>query len=173
MGTPLWQATFHSRLLDPNELDFWRARFKALENGLNQFKSWPKSRCYPIAYPGGSWPTSGAFDGTNAALASISANRKSIQVKNLPQGYKGKVGDYIQIGSRNLHQVLEDFTTDFVGNTPFFEIRSHLWPETNINDAVSVVRPSCLMTLVPGSMNSTADLATGRGAISFQALEAR
>lgn len=173
LGTPLWEAKYQSISLAPNELDYWRARFKLLENGLNQFYGRPKSRCYPIAYPNGSWPTGGTFNGTNAKIGSIAASRKAIQLTGLPKGYTGRTGDYLQIGTRNLHQVMEDFTADFVGNTPVFEIRSHLWPETVVNDAVSVVRPSCLMTMVPDSMTSTAEITTGRGTISFQAIESR
>jgi hypothetical protein len=318
--------------MSPNELDSWRARFKVLENGLNQFKAWPKSRCYPIAYPGGqffgndsfanmlansgfesglaapwqgvdgvnivvasgggqtgaysllmnkgatgigagtnrasfqvvsgiqagkqyqlsgwlngvtasaaagaylkvewrdvanaslgfinvvnnvgyttAWtavsgsliaPTNAvtaiiyanlsvngaaqylAFDnlsfsrwetftGLNAQVNSINANRKAITLKGLNGGYTGKIGDYIQIGTRNLHQVVENFTANTSGVTGEFEIRSHLWPESAVNDTVSLVRPSCIMTMVPGSLTSSADLQTGRGAISFQAMEDR
>lgn len=173
MGTPLWKASYQSRSMTPNELDYWRARFKLLENGLNQFYGRPKSRCYPIAYPNGSWPTGGTFNGTNAAVDVIAASRKAIRLKGLPAGYKGKTGDYLQIGTRNLHQVMEDFVADTLGNTPSFEIRSHLWPETVVNDAVSVMRPSCLMTFVPDSLTSTAEMTTGRGTISFQAIESR
>ncbi|UGX87128.1 carbohydrate binding domain-containing protein [Phyllobacterium meliloti] len=334
MGDPLWQATYQSRSMSANELDGWRARFKALENGLNQFRAWSRSRCYPIAYPGGQffgqdsfanllanpgfetglatpWQgvdgvnitiasggggthsgayallmnkgasgigagtnraafqvvsgiqankqyqlsgwingvTAGAsagaflkvewrdaanaslgfinvvnnvgytmlwtavsgalvapaaaitaivylnlsvngaaqylafddisfsryetFTGLNAQVNSINANRKAITLKGLNGGYTGKIGDYIQIGTRNLHQVMEDFTANTSGVTGEFEIRSHLWPESAVNDTVAVVRPSCNMTMVPGSLSTTAELATGRGTISFQAMEDR
>ncbi|SFJ55089.1 hypothetical protein SAMN04515648_4558 [Phyllobacterium sp. CL33Tsu] len=169
LGSPLWTAAFQSRLLKPNELDRWRARFKALENGLNQFRAWSKSRCYPIAYPGGV----GIGTVSGLQLDTIATSRKAIRIKNLPAGYTGRVGDYIEIGNGNLHQVIEDFTASGAGLSPLFEIRPHLWPVTAINDAVSVLRPACLMTLVPGSFSSTADIATGRAVIAFQAMESR
>ena len=54
MGSPLWRMSAQSRPLQRPVLDYWKARFNVLENGLNTFGAFPKSRCYPIAYPGGS-----------------------------------------------------------------------------------------------------------------------
>ena len=42
-----------------------------------------------------------------------------------------------------------------------------------IDNVVSVYRPFCLMAIVPGSISSQADPQTGRGTVSFQAIEAR
>lgn len=169
LGSPLWQATYQSRSMRPNELDQWRARFKLLENGLNQFYGRPMSRCYPIAYPNGT----GIGTVTSLQIDTIATSRKAIRIKNLPAGYTGKVGDYIQIRTGDLHQVMEDFTANGSGLSPQFEIRPHLWPLTAINDAVAVVQPACLMTLVPGSLSTTTELATGRGSVTFQAMESR
>ncbi|UXN62911.1 hypothetical protein N8E89_09300 [Phyllobacterium sp. A18/5-2] len=168
LGSPLWQMSAQSKPLQRPVLDYWRARFSVLENGLNQFYAFSKSRCYPIAYPAGV----GMGTVTGLQVDTIAASRKAIRIKNLPAGYTGKVGDYFQIGTGNLHQVMEDFTASGAGLSPLFEIRPHLWPLTAVNDAVVVVRPSCLMTLVPGSLSSTAEL-NGFGAITFQAMESR
>ncbi|MBZ9653551.1 hypothetical protein [Phyllobacterium lublinensis] len=168
LGSPLWKMTVQSKPLQRQVLDTWRARFNVLENGLNQFYAFPKSRCYPIAYPAGV----GMGVVTGAQIDTMDASRKAIRIKNLPAGYTGKVGDYIQIGTNSLHQVAEDFTASGAGLTPLFEIRPHLWPAAAVNDAVKVTRPSCLMTLVPGSLSSTAEL-NGFGSITFQAMESR
>jgi hypothetical protein len=168
-SSPLWRASFQSRSMRPNELDEWRARLDALENGLQQFRAGPLSRCYPIAYPNGA----GMGVVSGAALNTLNANRKAITVKSLPAGFQWRVGDVLQIGTRNLHRVQEAATANGSGITGTFEIRPHLWPETAVNDLVAVVRPSCLMTVVPGSIGSTADIQTGRGSISFQAIESR
>lgn len=170
MGSPLWRMSAQSRSMKPNELDHWRARLTLLENGLKTFRAFPKSRCYPIAYPNGSWP--GAFDGT-AQLAAISSNRKTISLSDLPDGYTVSVGDFIQLGDNDLHQVMEAATAAEDGTTGQFEVRPHLWPGVVAPHASIVVRPSCIMVIVPGSVSTTAELATGRGAVSFQAFEAR
>jgi hypothetical protein len=169
MGSPLWRAAYQSRSMRPNELDEWRARLDALENGLQTFKGYATSRCFPITYPNGA----GMGVVSGAQVATINANRKSITLKGLPAGFTLKIGDMISIGAANLHRVQEVATADGTGVTGAFEIRPHLWPAPAVNDAVSVQKPHCIMAVVPGSISSTADLSTGRGTVSFQAVESR
>jgi hypothetical protein len=174
MGSPLWQMAAQTKVLRPNDLDYWRARLQALENGLKTFWGYPLSRTYPIAHPKGSWPTGGAFDGVSASLASINANRKAIRVDDLPVGFKFSVGDFLSIAG-DLHQVMEPATAAVGGLTPQFEVRPHLWPSVTVSDpapAVSVYRPACLMAIVPGSISADAGL-NGWGSVAFQAIEAR
>lgn len=173
LGTPLWYATYQSRAMRANELDRWKAILNSLDGGVQTFKGYPLSRVYPIAYPSGSWPTGEAFDGNTAALNTIGSNNKSITVKALPAGFQLRVGDYVRIGTAKLYQVMEDALVSGEGITPTFEVRPHLAPGTAVDDAVSVYRPYCLMTIVPGSISGASDPRTGRGAISFQAMEAR
>lgn len=165
-GSPLWRASYQSRTLSINELDEWRARLNVLDNGLNIFLGRNTARCYPIKDPRGvNVPTS-------AALVAIGANRKDITVAPLPTGYALTPGDMIQVGARNLHRVV-GVTPETNGTTNVVEVRPHLWPESAVGDSVKLVRPSCQMTLVPGSVSSSSDFSTGRGAITFQAIEAR
>lgn len=161
-GSPLWRASYQSRSLKPNELDAWRARLASLENGLQTFKGYALSRCRPILHPGSSALPTGS-------LFSIEANRKAIRLTAL-NGVSLSVGDMIQIGTKDLHQVMEPTSGTPTG---LFEVRPHIWPGVATGTAVTVHKPHCLMAIVPGSITSTADAATGRGAISFQAVEAR
>ena len=176
LGDPLWALTAQSRPLSPNELDYWRARLNAMENGLATFWGYSMSRCYPIKYPRGTWSTGAGFDG-NATLNSVGANNKSVSISGLPVGYVVSAGDYIQIGDADLHHVVEDATSNGSGITPEFEVRPHIWPGVDANDSpapiVKVKRPACIMAIVPGSVQSQADPQTGWGAVSFQAMEAR
>lgn len=161
-GSPLWTAAYQSRSMRPNELDAWRARLKALEGGLKQFRGRPTSRCYPIAYPNGT----GMGNVSAVTVGSIGTNRNTIGLSGLPGGYIASVGDYLQIGTNDLHQIVNVSGSEI-------EVRPHLWPTTAVGDAVTLVNPSCLMTIVPGSINTTADLSTGRGVITFQGFESR
>ena len=170
MGAPLWTLRAMSKMLSPNQLDQWRAELNKLENGLQTFKAYPMSRCYPQAYPRGSWPTGGAFGGTGI-LAGINTNRKAISVQGLPAGFVLTVGDYLSIDG-DLHQVMEAATANGSGVTPQFEIRPHLWPAAAVSDPVLVKQPACAMAVVPGSITSEAQL-NGWGSISFSAMEAR
>ncbi|UXT99923.1 hypothetical protein [Agrobacterium tumefaciens] len=171
-GSPLWKMTAQSKSLRPNEVDYWRARIMSLEGVLKTFIAFPKSRCFPVAYPNGSWPTGDAFDGVGQ-VATIASNRKAISLSGLPVGYQVSIGDYIQIGDKDLHMVMEPMTAGAGGVTTQFEVRPHLWPGVIAPTAATLVKPSCIMAIVPGSISTTAEMATGRGTITFQAIEAR
>lgn len=171
MGSPLWTLRAATKALSPNNLDAWRARLTSLENGLQTFWGYPTSRCYPIAYPNGSWPTGAAFNGLTAVVSAINANRKAISLSSLPAGFVLSVGDYISIAG-DLHQVMEAATASAGGITPQFEIRPHLWPAAVAGAIVSVKQPACQMAIMPGSVGSDAQL-NGWGSLSFSAMEAR
>lgn len=160
-GTPLWKASISSRSLKPNELDAWRAKLKTLEGSLQQFMGRPFSRCYPIAYPNGT----GIGDVSNVTIASINDNNKSYQLSGLPAGYKTSVGDYQQVGTK-LYQVVDVDGQDI-------EVRPHLAPGTTVGNVVSLIKPSVPMIIMPGTLTTSAELSTGRGTISFQAIESR
>lgn len=162
LGSPLWHTTYVSRLLFPNELDAWRGRLKLLEGGLQEFLGRPISRRFPIAHPKGS----GMGDASSLVLGTIGEDRKTLRLSNRPAGYAPSIGDYLQLGPRNLHQIGNIDGLDI-------EVRPHFWPETVIGNSVAIVRPSCRMTIVPGSISTTAELQTGRGTVSFQAIESR
>lgn len=190
-GTPIWEATYITKNLSPNTLDMWRARLNSLENGLNTFLAYPKSRCWPIKHPNGiavsasGWSLENGFwsDGgvwideipwsgntvTSGRVNSKNVNNKALTIKEV-SNLNLSVGDYISINN-NLHQVMEDATT-ISGVTTEFEVRPHLSLNIGVNDVVLINKPSCLMTLVPGSVNASSGL-NGRGSISFSAIESR
>lgn len=161
-GSPLWTATYTTRNLRPSMLDYWRAKLASAENGLVEFTAWPIARSRPINHQGsGSLPT--------GELHTIDANNKAIRVDNL-DGISLAIGDYVQIGT-DLHQVMEPAVA-VAGLTPLFEIRPHLWSGVTVADVVSISKPACRMTVVPGSVSAQSDL-RGWGSISWQAIESR
>ncbi|OLP44742.1 hypothetical protein [Rhizobium oryziradicis] len=167
LGSPLWSASYQTRSLSINELDGWRARLEALEGGLQFFKGVPLSRARPIAYPAGKAVPA------NPVLSAIGGDNKSVTISGLSSGYILSLGDMIQIAGSGLYRVVEGAVANSGGVASLFEVRPHLWPGTVAGSAVTLVRPSCTMMIVPGSISSDADLATGRGAISFQSIEVR
>jgi len=159
MGTPLWRASYQSRPLRPNTLDQWRARLSLLEGSVQRFMGRPMSRCYPIAHPNGR----GLGDVSAVTVAGITLN-KVVTLNGAPADYKSSIGDYVQIG-RHLYQI--------VGLDGGIEVRPHLAPGTAVGNAVVLVRPSVPMIIVHGTLSTTADSGTGRGSITFQAIESR
>lgn len=171
LGPPLWQLTAASKSLRPNELDYWRARLNLLSKTSQTFYGRSLSRCYPILYPRGTWPTGGSFDGV-ATLASIVTGRQKITVEDLPAGFKFSVGDHLSIGN-DLHQVQEEATADGSGITSEFTVWPNIWPDVVADVDLLVKEPRCLMTVVPGSVETTADAQTGMGTVTFSGVEDR
>ncbi len=129
--------------------------------------AFPKSRCFPVAYPNGSWPTGEAFNGVRKCQ-SIGADRKSITLAGLPAGYKVSVGDYIQIRDKDLHMVMESATANSCGVAPSFEN-----PPTSVDgcDCASQ-RHSGQAVLHHGDRAririDDCRMATGRGTVTFR-----
>lgn len=167
-GSPLWRAVYQSRSLRINELDEWRARLNALDNGLHTFLGRSTSRCYPINDPKGS-----IIGTTTITLSSILPSRKEIVLAGLPVGYTLVAGDQIQIGTRNLHRVVAATAPSPGAATSQIEVRPHIWPETMASDEVKLIKPVCRMVIIPGSISTVSDFSTGRGSVSFQSIEAR
>lgn len=172
-GSPIWKGSYKSRRMRPNELDKWRAILMSLDGGVNTFLGYSLSRCYPIAYPRGSWPTGGAFNGKTAVVSAINPDNKTVNVSGLPALFKFSTGDMLQIGDTDLYRVMNDVVASGVGLATGVELRPHLWPATTVGALVSVRQPHCIMSVDPDSVNSDADPETGAGSITFDAWEAR
>jgi hypothetical protein len=171
-GTPIWKATYQSRIMRPNELSKWKAIIKSLDGGLNAFKGRDMVRRYPIAYPRGSWPTGGAFSGS-ATLAVVGSSNKDIDISGLPAGFKFSTGDMLQIGTTDLHQVMADVTASGAGYATGVELRPHLWPGVVAGRTVLVKDPACVMIPDPDTINTDAEETQGIGRVSFDAWEFR
>lgn len=180
-GTPIWRASYLSKVLRPNQVDEWRARLAALENGLLTFQAWPTSRCWPINYPnglvptpsdwvlsGGTWGPGGLWltglpwftDLPEPTVATISDGNKV----TLSDAINLTVGDYLQIEDR-LHQIVATDAGEYT-------LAPYLSVGALVGDTVVLERPSVTMAIVPGSVNTATGL-NGRAAISFEAVEAR
>jgi hypothetical protein len=170
---PLWAMQCVSVAMRPNEHDALKAIVQRLAGLQTVIIGYSLSRCFPISYPNGSWPTGGAFTGLTGNLQFINANNRAVQVNQLPAGFKLLPGDMIQIGAANLHRVEEAATASGAGLTGQFEVYPPLWPGTAIGQTVSVKKPACKMFIVPGSVAAPIDPRTGRGTVSFDAMEAR
>lgn len=168
LGDPLWSAAYVSKNLRANALDRWRARLDALEDGLQTFIGRPLSRCRPQLYPG---TTGGALSGVT--VSSVSSTNKRLALDGLPANFKFLAGDMIEVVNSGLYRLVEDRTANSSGLTALFEVRPHFWPGVTAGAEVKIVNPSCVMSIVPGSVSSDADPTTGRGTISFEAIEAR
>ena len=114
-GTPIWTATYQSRLMRPNELDQWRARLAALGNGLETFRAWPSSRCYPIAHPNSPGLSAGE-------IGTVGSDNRSLSILWDDDPVTLSVGDYIEINSNRLHQITNVASGPIYTVTPHFSV---------------------------------------------------
>lgn len=168
-----WRAAYRSRSMRPNELDAWRARLDVLENGMTTFRGFHKARCYPIADPNGT--IIGATP--TLTISAIGVDNKTVKIDGFPPGYVLSVGDMVSYETsapeRFLHRIVAGGTADAGGETGWLEVRPWLAYGLELGDAVTVLKPWVPMCIVPGSISTDADAATGRGTVGFEAMEAR
>lgn len=157
-GSPLWRASYQGIPMYPDELDFWQARLDAMENGLGTFYGRSFTRLRPIAHPGSSALPSGT-------LNTIGEDRKTVTFSGLST-VTLQVGDLVQIGTKDLHRIVDVASS-------VYEVRPHIWPGVEEDDAVIIDKPRCIMAIVPGSVTRTGEHGAGIGTIRFQAIEAR
>lgn len=169
LGRPLWRADFATRRLRPNEVSYMRARIDAMDGGIFTFLGFDPARCRPIAYPlNGTWFP--GFSGAGRVSIIYSDNRR-IGVDQIPPGYVFSVGDLISINGNRLYSVVQGAVANEDGEVSEIEVRSWLWPDTSVGQAVSVLRPSCLMAINPDELTEDVDITTGKGSYSFTAWE--
>lgn len=168
LGTPLWTAAYQTRVLDPNELDAWRARLNAMDGSIAVFRAVPLSRCYPILYPRGTWPTGPAFSGTCQVAT---AAGKTLSLAGLPAGYTLSVGDMLSVTGAGSGQWLFRVMETAIGGAPF-EVRPAIPPGLAPGNAVSLKSPWVPMLIQPGSVATRAAI-SGEGSVAFSAIEAR
>lgn len=170
-GRPLWMAEYVSKRLPANEVSRIRARLDALDGGIQTFRGYDPARCRPIAYPSRvGLPAGSTGAGT---LASIFSDNKRVSLAGMGAGFIVSAGDLLQVGAGDLYSVVQGGTADSGGVIDEVELRPFLWPGTSVGAAVTLMRPSCLMAVDPGSVSEDVDIVTGRGTYSFQAWEVR
>lgn len=161
LGTPLWKGTWQSVRLKPNELSYWRAILASLENGNRLFRGWDKARKYPILYPNGA-PGSDSI----GAIATVSTDRLTVSFSGIST-MNLRPGDFFDCNNQNLYQIMENSN----GGSAC-EIRPALYLSDDVGDVCNFWKPAAQMRIIPGSINSPTDVATGKGIISFQGIQA-
>jgi hypothetical protein len=174
MRPMLWQLDAKSATLKPSLIRYWKAKLTSLQNGKKLFYGFDKSCFYPGAYPNGTWPTGGSFDGVSAGVQEIPDNN-SLKLKLLPVGYTGSPGDMVSVTVNTdpltiaLHMALESFTANGSGVTDAFAVEPPIRTGMAISNVVAVKRPACKMMIIPGSISYPK--ADAYGSISFSGIQ--
>ena len=176
LGPTLWRGKWTSGNLDDDRFAEVRAWYDTLLSA-ETFFGYDLLREYPRKYPGGfAGLTVGAspFSG-QCQLAAVASNNVEVDLAALPIGFVLSVGDYIAFdygaddGSRALHRVSAGAIADSDGLVTL-EVRPHVRVGWQADAAVSLIKPSAKMIIVPGSYSeTTTDQSFGN--ISFEAIQ--
>lgn len=153
-----WSAEFETGLINYKKRAVWQAWANTLR-GLRTFYGFDPEKAYPIAYGSAVLALTrfggGAFDGTCTVASSTTS---AVTLSALPAGYQFKTGDHIMLpysASRALHQVVEDTTANSSGVATGISVEPPIRSGVLTTAlAASVVKPSCVMMVVPGSFDA-------------------
>lgn len=174
LAAPLWTADVV--LSDDPHIPLKQiaALIRKLHGSQESFMLYDPLSMYPQA------DRDGSLLGANVVtVKSIGADRQSISLKGLPDGYTLTLADKVQVAYagdpvRNFFcEVSETVTADGDGETAEFGIFPHVPVGLAVDDVVTLKRPACKVFVPPNSFKP----GTARGAItsgaSFKVIERR
>lgn len=168
LRSPLWRMKADCSVLTLDQLRRVRALIGALGGSLGSFYAWDPAAQFPASDPDGS-----ILSASNVQISGLGTTAKNLLLKGLPAGYVLTVGDMVSYDygtSRALHQVVTSkVVASGAGVTPEFEIHPPRRQGAAVNVAVSLVRASAEMRIVPGGLNLSADGMIGQA--GFEAVQ--
>lgn len=179
LAPPLWQADVEISTVRNSIARQVAARIRGLNGARDAFFLWDPVSWFPAADPGGAILGSSTVTILNPAVGD---DRSLIRLQGMPAGYVLTVGDKLQVAySSNptrysFHEVADlagTVTANASGQTTGAGMRifPHLSVGVEAGDAVTLIRPSARMIVVPGSFDEgTAGPAVTAG-MRFQALQ--
>ncbi|MDX0016813.1 hypothetical protein GOB19_27970 [Sinorhizobium meliloti] len=175
-GTPFWKVQYTTNWMTPAFYGLFDAFVMKSSSRGASFIGYDLFRPRPIAHNNGK-PLSGtkagggAFNG-DAVLQSITSSA-AIVVAGLPAGFKLSPGDYVELRMsqlvRSLHRIVENATANASGVVSLSIMFGLDTQHFTTAASVHFEKPSCVMTIDPGSVAAPKSWA-GREA-SFSATE--
>lgn len=168
VGPTYWMGEWQTQVLSREHFGIWTAWLQSLRGGLRTFRGRPALWKWPQAYPKGfaGLTVSGSpFDGTGNLLV-IGAQRDTITVNQVPNGFTLKPGDYLSIPvgtKQHLHRVIEGAVA--ASNAMTLTIEPTIRPNATTGIEVLFEAPYCEMVLA--GQPSIFRQGTRGGAISF------
>jgi len=177
LGPPHWRLKFTRSPTTEAEYDLWRTWLTSLRGSGKLFFGrdmrrgrWPrayaKTGFTDLTRAGG-----GAFDGTATSIDI--ADRYVPAFTGLPAGFVVSIGDYVgfSYGDDNgctLHRFVEAGVADVDGEGAW-TVEPELPPFVPGDAVATFASPTCLMVIVPGSSDVSAD--NNQRRISFEAIQ--
>lgn len=155
LGPRLWQADCSTIAADIDTIEGLRARFNTLDGAIQSFYLSDPRRPYPATDPTGT-----LLAAAEVTIASIEANRKELTFAGLPAEFVLPRGTMLSVTAGDpsrtaLLQLAADVTAvageDETTAGPV-ELRPHLRPWVDVDQAVTLLKPVAKMKLVPKSL---------------------
>lgn len=161
-GPRLWQAEFSLIPGHHADVDDREARLALLAQSGASFFAYDPRRTGPAADP-----TGAGLSGYSPVIGA-STTARDLHVTGLPNGYQISRGDYIGFayGSSPVRYALHRSVTTAVvaAGTATVEVVPHLRPGWATGAAVSFIRPTCKMVVLPGYSSGVGEGIASSGA---------
>lgn len=130
-----------------------RALINALDGSMNDFYLYDPRYAFPVADPDGS-----LLGTSTVEINSLDGNNKELTLKGLPSGYVLSAGDMLHFDfgtptKRALHEIAVGGTANVSGVTGSLEVRPHIRPGAAVNAAVTLIKASARVKIVPDSFD--------------------
>lgn len=171
VGVRLWRTSIVARPKRHQDVKELRALLHLLSTGGRSFFAYDPTIPGPFADP------QGTTLGANIPRINSLPSTRELTLKLLPAGYVISPGDMLSFtyGSSPtryaLHQVVTGATANGSGVTGNIEVMPYIRTGAAVNAVVTLIKPTCKMMLVPGSLNmGTSDILFTTG-IGFEAVQ--
>lgn len=169
IAPPLWMMDATSAWLRPEDVGPAVAFLQKMEDGLGTFNAYDPLRQVPFAY---SRPPFGAFTATGL-ITDVSVDFEEMRIEGLTAGQIVTQGDYVHIidsgGRRFLHQFVADGVATGLGAVALIKVRPHISPTWVDNSVATLSVPTCIMRIVPGSIEWPEEIENELFRASFRA----
>lgn len=171
LGPKVWVGEVRCGVLTFQQAADLQARIELLDESQQSFYFTNVTLPYPFDDPNGSILDA---SGRTPKIAAIASNNKEIKIKDLPNGYTLRRGNFFHFdfGTDPVHRAFHRWSTtqtaDGTGDTDWIEVRPHIRPGAAVNDIITIVKPALEAKIVPNSFQP----GTARGMVvegmSFQ-----
>ena len=174
LAQPLWTADVVLSDDPHNDVKQIAALIRRLHGSQESFMLYDPLSMYPQADPKGT-----ALGANVVMVKSIGADRQSLSLKGLPNGYTLTLADKMQVAYasgpvRNFFcEVSETVTSNGGGETAEFGVFPHIPVGLAVDDVVTLKRPACKVFVPPNAFKPGTARGTITGGASFKVIERR
>lgn len=172
-GVRLWSPIIRLGLMPNRAAQSLKMRLEKMSRDDATFLAYDKLASFPAADPEGLIRSGGIV-----TVTGVPASPLEIRIGGLPAHYVLTAGDMIGVltgtGARSLFGVVDDIVTaNGTGDTGVFNIEPARLAGVSSGDVVTVIKPTAVFQLVPGSYDRGTPGVVNTTGVSFSMIESR